>query len=276
MRSLFLAITLVFSQVVIAEESALPILSQNKMGKMACGPCAFVNSLAQSGDEASLALFKGSTLLEKAQDFAKRFGGKQSVVYRDHRTAYSDKNGTADQDLLAMINQLRVENGSPKLTGEYLLKHKEQSSGEFSQRVRLKIEKSIATGFPPLVSVKSVKAERGDDGKYKWNGIAGHWLCVLAIEQVDEDVSVLRLADSLSGKVVTALLFTSNPRNCVVPMTFEIDDKGKEKWDWVKGDRCLYVSSPSLPLGTQRAKWHERTYIAARYLITNQDVEPQR
>ena len=91
--------------------------------------------------------------------------------------------------------------------------------------------------------------------------------------EADNDEVILKLADSLSGKVITALFNTPHPRNCVVPMTFDLEDNGKEKWEWVKGDRCMFVSSPSLLLGTPRTKWHERTYVAARYLITHQDVE---
>ena len=122
----------------LAEKSSPPVLSQESMGKNACGPCSFVNSLTQSGDASSLARLKGGSALEKARDFAERFGEMRSVPYGEHRTAYSDNNGTADRDLLAMINRFRVEGGSSKLRGDFLLKNEQESSRQFAERIRLR------------------------------------------------------------------------------------------------------------------------------------------
>lgn len=63
-----------------------------------------------------------------------------------------------------------------------------------------------------------------------------------------------------------ATLF-AEPRAAVVPLTFDVDADGAEVWHWEKSVNGLFLQSPGMPLGTEGAKWHERTYIAARYLI---------
>ena len=51
-------------------------------------------------------------------------------------------------------------------------------------------------------------------------------------------------------------------------MDFSVDENGKEKWNWISSFDALTIVCPELPLATVRAKWHERTLIVVRYIIT--------
>ena len=264
-------------QTTTALDPFVGVVAQQQMGDNACGPCALINSLLQSKDTPSLSMLAGTDPLDKARDFARRFGAGRSVAFGELRKAYSDENGTTDRDLLAMINRMRSEQGADPLSGQYLTKAPGETQRAFTQRIKRLIEDSIATGFAPLLSVRSVKAERNDAGEYEWNGIAGHWVCIVGIEETGtaDPLLVLRLADSLSGKIIGALLYNGEPRGAKVPMACEVGLDGKETWDWMQSDNCLFLSAPELTMGTNNAQWHERTYIAARFLISKPSSKGQ-
>jgi hypothetical protein len=256
------------------EDNSHSILAQQAMGQMACGPCAFLNSLMQAGDVISMDKLGPGTPIEKAKRFAYQFGASESVVYGKDRSKYSNEEGVANQDLLLMINEFRKNCYLPLLSGEYILKGNNESSQEFSRRIFGSIEASIAAGFPPLLHIRSVKANQvgKEVDDYLWQRIVGHWVCILKIEALDAHVFALKIADSWTGEVIGGLLYTHEPRNAVVPMTYEVTEKGEELWRWEKSNRCMFITAPSLPLGTTEAKWYQRTYLAAQYLISKKDL----
>jgi hypothetical protein len=264
---------LIFLSQSYGEDQRHSILVQKAMGPMACGPCAFLNSLMQAGDDVSLDKLGPGTPIEKAKRFANQFGASESVVYGKNRSKYSNESGVANQDLLLMVNEFRRNCYLPLLSGEYILKSNDESSQEFARRIFGSIEASIAAGFPPLLHVRSVKANQAGKGggDYLWYGIIGHWVCILKIEALDDHVFALKIADSWTGKVIGGLLYTQEPRNAVVPMTYEVTEEGKEFWKWEESNRCMFIAAPSLPLGTLEAEWYQRTYLAAQYIITQKD-----
>ncbi|MGC4013609.1 MAG: hypothetical protein QM755_03680 [Luteolibacter sp.] len=249
-----------------ASAEPLPWAKQPQ-GSNECGPCSYINSLIAGGKSAELDQFPGTQPLEKARSFSDRYGKVDSVVYGSRRTAYSDKNGTADQDLLGMINTQRQHGSKPPLTGNYLTKKADESRELFLERTAANINRSIQSGTLPLLSVRSVKATPDAAGAFKWNAITGHWVCVLSAELLPtKDGISLRMADSNSGTVLGGMLYSGMPRTSV-PMSFDVSADGKEVWKWEEGSNCLFLTAPGLPLGTDKTAWQVRTYIAARYLI---------
>ncbi len=216
-------------------------------------------------------MLKGVAPIDKARDFAKRFGDANSVVHGDRQKAYSEElGGVTDQDMQAMINRLFKMNKSTPVFGEYIVRKEKESSIDFTRRIKLMVKESIDAGFPPLLSVKSVKASKSKDGEYLWNAIYQHWVCITEIQSAGDEALLIKLADSYSGKMITGFLYTADPRGSVVPMKYKTDADGNDIWNWENGINCMFLSAPKLPLGTQQANWNERTYIAARFLIMKQ------
>ena len=262
------------SPLTAAEPSPPPVLAQQEMGDWACGPVSVINSLLHARDTAALRFLEGEKPIEKARSFAARFGSSPSLVYGQPRPAYSETAGTTDLDLLAMVQALHRQLNKPAPAGLWLVRQPDESAAAFLARFEQTLQSSIQAGFPPLLSVRSAKADTPpdqaqDDAPIQWWGIYGHWVAVTAVHRLptDDPLLTLTLADSLSGKQLGALVHAGHPRQAKVPMRFTVDAAGKEKWTWEGSDDCLFLCAPSLPLGTHKTDWHRRTYIAARYLI---------
>ena len=84
----------------------------------------------------------------------------------------------------------------------------------------------------------------------------------------------IKFSDSISGKMQAGVVYSDSGRpDADVPMTFIVNADGKEDWKWVPADRTLSLFAPTMPLGTKRANWYERTFIAMRYLIYRTNVD---
>lgn len=255
-----------------SSETPPPVLGQDDFGNMACGPCAVINTLLQGDDEDSLQKLQGDTMLEKAKDFAERFGQEPSIDYKG-RTAYSEEEGSTDKDLLEMVNRFRAESNLPPMEGTYLERRQGEKQTVFENRVHFLIQRSIAKGFPPLLAIRSASVElREKTSEYLWYVHSGHWVSVVELTKVDDDISLIQVADPADGRLMNGTIFSPSPRGCLVPMTYEVDENDETEWDWVGGDSCFFLSMPAMKLGTHQKSFHERTIIALRYLITPSDV----
>jgi|GEM_PF-4698647 len=251
------------------ERKPAPVLAQKQLGKNACGPCAFVNSLTQAMSDAALKKLSGTNALQKAETFATVYGGVESMVYGPARTAYHAKHGIAHKDLLMIANRFAADADLPLFARELVRRNDKETPSAFLSRFERTINESIKAGFPPVLGVRSVAASKKDGAKIiQWHTISGHWVSVVGVERPspDEDMLLMRFADSLSGKILTGLVHFE-PRNAVIPMTFTLNEKGKEQWTWIPANKGLFLSAPSMPMGTERAQWYQRSYLSLRGLI---------
>lgn len=224
-----IAFLLTFS--IASSETPPPVLGQKDFSNSACGPCAVINTLLQGGDEDALKKLEGDTMLEKAKNFAKRFGQEPSI---DHKglTAYSEQNGVTDKDLLAMVNRFRAESDLPAMVGTYLARRKGEDRAAFKDRIHFLIERSINKGFPPLLAIRSASAElREKKSAFLWYGHLGHWVSVVKLSKIDDDISLIQVADPAEGRLMHGTIYSPSPRGSLVPMTFEEDEKGNVDWD---------------------------------------------
>ncbi|MDB4452029.1 hypothetical protein N9129_02315 [Akkermansiaceae bacterium] len=262
---ILLGITSLFAS---AEEPT--VLSQKEVGEQACGPCAFINSLLFSNDQKALAKLRGDTPEEKATHFIERYGSTRSIFWKSDRNAYSEDTGINAPDLISLINSFRRRQNQSDIKGQLLVRGGNENSAQFIDRIHGVISKSITAGFPPLLDIRSTVAKRADlSEKILWHTINAHWVCIISATKVESDnpVLLLRIADSASGKIIGSLMCNAPPRGAKVAIRTRIDGFGKEKTTWIGSSQCLFLEAPGMPLGTQKAKWHERTYLNARYLL---------
>ena len=245
------------------------VLSQTKVGEKACGLCAYLNSLLHSDDQAMLNSLDGESLEEKASSFGDKFGNRPSVYQGKPEPAYAKEYGIADLDLLEMVNASRTEAEKEKVVGSYLLRGEDESPKAFLKRIRKNISTSINRGFPPLLSVNSAKAILEPDGVIRWSRILGHWVCVTGIKFISDDLLILKVADSYTGKLANLVLYNDQSNSAIVPMSSSYSEDGEFSWNWENSKDCLFICAPSLRLGRDEANWFQRRYVAASYLISS-------
>ena len=246
------------------------VLQQSEIGPNGCGPCAFINSLHLANAAELLDALEGDTHLEKARAFIKRYGDAPSIPYRGARTAYSKDKGAVDVDFKSMLNRFAEDNSLPALEGEYIFRREQETATDFVKRFRDLVQSSIDRGFHPLLSVRAIAAEFDESrDKHVWNSKGGHFVAIHSVDAVGKDglSFAIEFSDSLSGALCSGYLYMDLDRPAVVPMDFTVDQAGKEKWNWMSNENTLALVAPSMPLGTKRAKWNERTIISLRYLI---------
>lgn len=246
------------------------VLDQSAIGPNGCGPCAVINSFKAADNTRALNALKGATLLKKAQSFIADYGTLPSVPYRGRRNAYSDANGIADADLLNMLNRFASNHQLPPLLGRHIHRKSKESARGFVRKFHNRILRSIDRGFHPILSVRALAAEYDTSRNgYVWNSKGGHWLAIHSAGDIENNglSFAITFSDSLSGKIYSGLVSIDLDRPAKVPLNFTVDSNGKEQWNWVKNDTTLTLVAPGMPLGTKRANWNERAFIALRYLI---------
>lgn len=246
------------------------VLQQSEIGKNGCGPCAVINSLQFAQNSKALNALDGKSSLEKARSFIATYGNALSIPYGAARTAYSDANGTADVDLDSMVRRFFEDNKMPPVIGCHIQRKENETGTSFVKRFRDLVSHSIDRGFHPVLSVRALAAEYNkSEDRYFWSSKGGHCIAIHSIGKIgNKGLSVtIDFSDSLSGELQSGLVYLELDRPAQVPLTFTVNDKGNEQWNWVKNDETLTFIAPIMPLGTKRTKWMERTFIAMRYLI---------
>lgn len=121
-----------------------------------------------------------------------------------------------------------------------------------------------------MLSVRALAAELNEQKNiHVWNSKGGHWIAIHSVGDLVNDGSSMSIefSDSISGKRQTGTVFFNESRKASVPMQFDVDNTSNARWTWVTNQKTLELLSPQMPLGTKRVDWHQRTFIAVRYLI---------
>ena len=258
-----------FILALVVNPAVAQIVSQQEIGPNGCGPCAFVNSLLGSNANA-LSKLPGESNVGKVQAFIADYGSPNSIPYGSGRSAYSAAHGTTDLDLTAMINRFFLNNKLPKVEGARVVRKKEESTADFVRRVQRILSESISNGFHPIVSIRALAVEPNEKrDRHVWNSKGGHWVAVHNVRNFGAERLAFSIdfSDSLSGEPKTGVVFAETARKSMVPMTFKVSQTGKEQWDWLSNTQTLTLFSPGMPLGTKRAQWNQRAFIAIRYVI---------
>ncbi len=245
-------------------------VGQSTIGKNACGPCAVVNSLSAAGRTELLSRLGDLDDDDRTRQFIKNYGSLTSKTYGARRTAYTVESGATDVDLQLMLSTFLEDQGLDPVEGKYVEREQDETDSAYVSRVHKLLFDSIEGGFHPLLSVRALAAEFGmDQGRFVWNSKGGHWIAIHEVSEVSNDGLgfTIEFSDSLSAQRLTGYFFHEPFRKSTVPMTFTVDENGKEVWDWASSDQCMMLNSPGMPLGTAKSKWYERTNIAVRYLI---------
>lgn len=243
------------------------LIVQDKVGRNTCGACALVHSLTKAKNISALNKLEGQNSIEKAKGFIKRLDSLTSPVYNNLKPIYQPNSGIADIDLLIQINKLLIEASKPEVKGKFI-QRAEESPKDFVKQTHKTLTDSIKNGFHPLLSIRAMAAEYSEKNKkFLWNSKGGHWVAVHKIGPLSKLGFTITFSDSLTGEMKEGYINAELHRGAAVPMNFTVDEQGKEQWEWVSNEKTLQLTSPEMPLGTKRAKWHERTFIAIRYLI---------
>ena len=273
--SVFIPLLVFFAVLSLHNCVEAQVLSQWSIGEKGCGPCAVINSLIGTRDAELLEALEGRRAVDKARSFIREYGDAESVKYREHRKCFSRDHGTADLDLQHMINTFLRENEGVPVQGMHVQRADWERTHRYIRRIHAILDGSISAKFHPIVSVRALAAEKADepdengDEKFVWNGKGAHWITVNSVGKISQDGLgfVMNFSDSISGRKLSGYIHVERHRAAVVPMTFTVNDEGKEEWDWVSSKQCLMINAPGMPLGTVQAKWQQRTFTVLRYLI---------
>ena len=258
--------------ILLSEFAAAQILDQSPVGSMACGPCAFVNSLYASKATQSISALRGDSILDKAYSFIESYGSAKSIPFGEDRTAYSTDHGVCDVDLHAMIKAFAEDNQLPVPDGDFIVRLENESSDMFLGRIQELLTNSIDNGFHPLICVFDIVAEYNESReKHVWNTKGGHWIAIHSVGEPGKDSLgfTIEFSDSGTGELKTGVAFL-DPRKAVAPLTYSVNKNRRVEYDWISNTKTLSLLAPGMPMRTKSAKFHQRTFIAIRYLIHQQ------
>lgn len=245
------------------------VVGQSSIGAMACGPCALYNALANGSGRQRRALRKlsGKTDEERIRYLIERYGGSPSVAYEGKRALYTEDGGMADEDLAPFASPFLEDASLPAASGQLLNRREGERLEAHLRRVHEAL--SAKEGLRPLIAIRSFGAETSGD-RPLWNGLFGHWLCVLSVSELRDDEPtgfLLECADSGTGRVIPVFCHTEQHRNFTATLGFDVDEAGKEVWKWQSDRPYLLVTAPDLNLRTSNQDWYERTIVTLRYLV---------
>lgn len=251
------------------------VVRQEKIGDMACGPCAVCNMIAWGSQDLRQcgATLPGETPDQRASALIEKYGSRASMTYLKGRNRYTAEHGIVAEDLCGFINDFLGEHGTVRVQGDYLDRTKDEPPGDHLRRVHSLLSKSLKDGVPPIVDLRSFVA-RPAGWDYKWEGLMGHFVAVIGIDPAIEEGESgfrFRYADSYTGLIETAHVHVERARNFSATRAFSVSPDGMEQWEWITDYPYLVVTSPSLRLLTQKEPWHARTMIVLRYAVVAQE-----
>lgn len=252
-------------------EEAPQIVSQKRIGEMACGPCSLLNALRFGGkaERAAVAEIEGDDDDARVKTIIEEYGRGPSDIYPD-RARYREKGGMADLELLGMVNDFLKDAELRTVAGSPLDRTKEEAPGVHLRQIHQKLRRSLDAGFPPIVILRSFvvksaeKPKKGED-PWVWWGQSGHWMAVVDLPKELEEGELsflMRVADPWTGKTQQCFIHEEQFRNFTAAKG---DDR---KWTWPTVPQPYLIATiPSLGLGTKGHTWYLRTNVVLSYGI---------
>ena len=148
----------------------------------ACGPAALLNAYRFGAPEWRRALvdIRGETDRGRLNTVIRTWGLRPSESLSD-RARWS-RHGINPDDLYAVANEINRHAGLPELRCEVLLARPGESPRQLLGRAHQRLGKSLANGFPPVVSIRRL-ALRQEPGKPpEWVVVQGHFVTLTGIQ----------------------------------------------------------------------------------------------
>jgi hypothetical protein len=271
LRLTILAVFALHVPLPLSAEEAPKIVSQRKIGEMACGPCSLLNALKFGGKAEREAVedIDGEDDDARVKTLIEEYGRGPSDIYPD-RARYREKGGMADLELLGMVNELLRDAELPPVIGRALDRTKVEAPGTHLRQVHKTLRRSLDAGFPPIVILRSFvikpaeKPKKGEDS-YVWWGQSGHWVAVVDLPEELEDGElsfVMKVADPWTGRTQQCFIHEEQFRNFTAAKG---DDR---KWVWPTVPQpYLIATMPALALGTKDSPWFLRTNVVLSFGI---------
>lgn len=215
----------------------------------ACGPAALLNGF-RFGDknwQRALASVAGETDKARLLSLIRTWGLRPSKSLAGRKRW--GRHGMNADDLCDVANEVGRTQLLPQLKCEGLMIHPGESPPKLLERVRSRLEASLARGFPPIVSVRRIVLRKTAGKAPEWVVLQGHFLTITSVPRKLEknaDSFPIHYLDPWGGSrgegrlVVSSQAFVSAP-GAVAP--------------------CLEADLPEVKAGKQEARAGEKTLL---------------
>jgi hypothetical protein len=142
----------------------------------ACGPAALLAAI-RCGDERWTAIAErlpGESDRAKMNYIIRAHGLVPSASLKDRRRW--TREGVNADDLAAIASELAAIGGLPAPRTDTLFRGKRESPESLARRFHKRLTKSLARGFPPIVSVRRYVERDG-----RWTALQGHFITVVSV-----------------------------------------------------------------------------------------------
>ncbi len=156
-------------------EGAAPV-DQLRLSGNACGPAALLTSF-RCGSPAwqrAAAILPGTSDREQLALWIRRHGRQPSATLKGRKRWTSA--GINVEDLIIATNETTRPLYLPAVAGDDLFLHRGEKPEALLRRVRDRLDRSLAKGIPPLLSVRRFVLRDG-----VWTPLEGHFITITAV-----------------------------------------------------------------------------------------------
>ncbi len=160
--------------------SAVPA-NQLVVAGNACGPTALLNAFrfgSASWQQVSTSII-GKNDRERIFTIIREIGMRPSKHLADHPRW--SRRGVGLADLKDMANEMSLKHGLPDLRDEVFFINPRETPDKLLTRVHQRLEKSLAKGFPPIISLRRLALRKPTDGVAQWVIIDSHFVTLIAV-----------------------------------------------------------------------------------------------
>ena len=238
-----------------APNNGVAPVDQLLVGANACGPAAMMNAF-HSGDKKWRRVFRvmGGSNDKERMSWMIREVGMKSSNHLFARPRWSPR-GVGVEDLRDMANELLERAYLPTLKGEILFLDRSEAPERLLERAHKRMRKSLAAGFPPILSLRRYAWRKEPEKNAQWTVIEGHFVTLTRmpcrLQRGDRSFS-MTYVDPWRGRRCEGVI--GIPKH-----QFMIDSSGASV--------CLEADFPSAKIGKNRVRQGERTAIAVVAVI---------
>lgn len=159
-----------------APGAAAPPVNQLSISGNACGPAALLASFRCGGEtwQKAAAALPGATDREQLGQWIRRYGLRPSAALKG-RMRWTG-NGINVEDLVLAANEMNRPLYLPQLAHDDLFLRRGEKPDELLRRTHGRLERSLAKGIPPLLSLRRFVLRKGS-----WIPLQGHFVTVIAV-----------------------------------------------------------------------------------------------
>lgn len=164
----------------------------------ACGPAALLNSYRFGNPEWRKLAETPHRLTDRERIRSITSGPAMRESASLPGRARWSRNGVNISDLRDIADEIASPHGLPALQQQTLFLKPGESQETFLRRVHAQLERSLANGFPPIVSIRRFAKRRS-----QWTAVQGHFVTVTSLPSRlpnGADSFDLRYIDPLGGK----------------------------------------------------------------------------